>query len=74
MRVDAGYGPVLGVDPRMSSEVLGSSPLMFERDVTRPSLVNDVVFGMGSSLEFYSELVLDGPITSSPAPVLASSM
>jgi hypothetical protein len=64
----------------MSLKVLGSSPLMFERYVTRPSSITDVVLGMGSLLEFYAELVLevvvlvDGPIPSSPAPVLASSM
>lgn len=56
--VDAGYGPVLGVDPRMLLEVLGSSPSMSKRDVTGPSSAVEVVSGMGSSLEFSSELVL----------------
>jgi hypothetical protein len=58
-RVDVGYGPVLGVDPRMSLEVLGSSPSMFELDVTGPSSTVEVVSGMGSSSEFSSELVLE---------------
>lgn len=67
--VDAGHGPVLGGHPRM---VLGSSPSMFERDVTGPSLAAKVVSGMGSSLEFSSDLVDSSPRTTQKEVVLAS--
>jgi hypothetical protein len=41
--VDAKYGLVLGVDPHMLPEVLGSSPSMFERDVIGPSSAAEVL-------------------------------
>jgi len=41
--VDAGYGPILDVDPHMLSEVLGSSPSMFERDIIGHSSAAEVV-------------------------------
>jgi hypothetical protein len=52
-----GYGPVLGVDQRMSPGVLGSSLSMFERNVTGPSSAAEVASGMGSSSEFSFDLV-----------------
>jgi hypothetical protein len=57
--VDASYGLVLGVDPRMSLEVLGSSLSRSERDVTGRSSVVEVVSGMGSTTELSFELVLE---------------
>jgi len=41
--VDAKYGPVLGVDPHMSPEVLGSTPSMFEHDVIGPFSAAEVL-------------------------------
>jgi len=58
-RVDAGYGLVLGVDLRMSPEVLGSSSSKHECDVIGPSSAAKVVSGMGSSSEFSPEFVLE---------------
>jgi hypothetical protein len=70
--VDARYGPILGVDLRMSPEVLGSSPSMSERNVTRPSSAAEVVSGMGSSLKFSSDLMDSSLRTTQKEVVLAS--